>query len=453
MGGMALGSWLAGAYSTRLRNLLLGYAIVEGLIGMAALSFHAVFVGATDYAYDSVLPALSSPAAAQLVKWGLGTLFILPQSVLLGMTFPLMSGGVIRRYPAAPGHTLASLYFSNSIGAAAGVLASGFLFIGLVGLPGTMLTAGLLNLLLALLLWLLAKGGEPAPTPAPVQAPTPWARDRRVKLLLLAAAITGAASFLYEIAWIRMLSLVLGGSTHSFELMLAAFILGLALGGLYVRRRIQRLANPTRFLAYAQLLMGGFALATLPIYGQSFEWMSFLLRALARTDQGYALFILASSAIALLIMLPATFVAGTTMPLHTFILLNRGHGERSIGSVYAANTVGAILQAARCRAPADACARRKGVVVIGASLDLALGVARCWRWRCPQAPPELTFGAAAAAFVVTITVLRCSSIRCSSPPASIAPAPRARAARRRSCSCATARRPASPCWAMAKGRC
>jgi len=405
MGGMALGSWLAGAYSTRMRNLLLGYAIVEGLIGVAALSFHAVFVGATDYAYDSVLPSLSSSAAAQLVKWGLGTLFILPQSVLLGMTFPLMSGGVIRRYPATPGHTLASLYFSNSIGAAAGVLASGFLFIGLVGLPGTILTAGLLNLLLALVLWLLAKGGEPTPTPAPVQPHAPWASDRWVKVLLLAAAITGAASFLYEIAWIRMLSLVLGGSTHSFELMLAAFILGLALGGLYVRRRIQRLANPMRFLAYAQLLMGGFALATLPVYGQSFEWMAFLLRALARTDQGYALFLVASSAIALLIMLPATFVAGTTLPLLTFILFNRGHGERTIGSVYAANTVGAILgvlAAVHLLMPALGV---KGVVVIGAGLDLALGVALLALALPSGRRLELTCGTAAAAFAITFTVV------------------------------------------------
>jgi predicted membrane-bound spermidine synthase len=266
-----------------------------------------------------------------------------------------------------------------------------------------MLTAGLLNLLLALLLWLLAKGGEPAPAPAPAQAP--WARDRWVKLLLLAAAITGAASFLYEIAWIRMLSLVLGGSTHSFELMLAAFILGLALGGLYVRRRIQRLANPTRFLAYAQLLMGGFALATLPLYGQSFEWMSFLLQALARTDQGYALFILASSAIALLIMLPATFVAGTTLPLLTFILLNRGHGERTIGSVYAANTVGAILgvlAAVHLLMPALGV---KGVVVIGAGLDLALGLALLALALPAGRRLELTAGAAAAAFAVTFTVL------------------------------------------------
>ncbi len=57
--------------------------------------------------------------------------------------------------------------------------------------------------------------------------------EPRIALLLLAVAfLTGLASFIYEISWIRMLSLVLGASTHSFELMLSTFILGLALGGL-----------------------------------------------------------------------------------------------------------------------------------------------------------------------------------------------------------------------------
>ena len=375
MGGMALGSWLTGVYSTRLKNLLLGYAIVEGLIGLAALAFHSTFVAATSYAYDTILPGLPSPVAAQLFKWGLASLVILPQSVLLGMTFPLMSGAILRRYPGTPGHTLASLYFSNSLGAAVGVLASGFVLIGLVGLPGTILTAGLMNLALALAVWLLAKGGEPKPLAPLAQAPAPWGRDRWVWVMLVAAGVTGAASFLYEIAWIRMLSLVLGASTHSFELMLSAFILGLALGGLYVRRRVDRLAHPVRFLAYVQLLMGAFALATIPVYAESFDWMGFLMHALSRTEQGYVLFNVASSAISLAVMLPATFLAGMTLPLLTYVLFGRGHGERTIGAVYAANTVGAIvgiLVAVHLLMPAVGV---KGVITIGAVLDLGLGLA------------------------------------------------------------------------------
>jgi len=73
------------------------------------------------------------------------------------MTFPLMSAGLIRRYPAAPGESLAMLYFTNSFGASIGVLASGFVMIEKLGLPGTVQTAGVLNLVLAAAVWVLAR--------------------------------------------------------------------------------------------------------------------------------------------------------------------------------------------------------------------------------------------------------------------------------------------------------
>src|SRR5688572_32730219 len=103
MGGMALGSWLCSRYSMRWRNLLVGYAVAEGVIGLFALMFHRVFVGATDFAFDQVMPALGNPLAVHVFKWTLSALLILPQSVLLGMTFPLMSAGLIRGYPEGSG--------------------------------------------------------------------------------------------------------------------------------------------------------------------------------------------------------------------------------------------------------------------------------------------------------------------------------------------------------------
>ena len=374
MGGMAAGAWLAAQRSGKWTNLLIGYALVEGLIGLVALLFHGAFVGATNLAYDALIPALGSPGAVLALKWTLSALFILPQSVLLGMTFPLMSGGIIRRFPDAPGGSLAMLYFTNSFGAAIGVLASGFVLIERFGLPGTMLTAGLINVLLAIVVWRLAKG-YPAPVSGPMAERTPaGAAPRWYALMLGVALVTGAASFLYEIAWIRMLSLVLGSSTHSFELMLSAFILGLAFGGLFIKRRIDRLANPVRFLGYVQVAMGLLALATLPLYGSSFEWMQFVVRALARSEQGYGIFHVASHVICLLLMFPATFCAGMTLPLLTYILVQRGHGEKSIGRVYAANTLGAIvgvLAAVHLIMPALGV---KGVVAAGAALDMALGL-------------------------------------------------------------------------------
>src|SRR5205085_172236 len=109
---------------------------------------------------------------------------------------------------------------------------------------------------------------------------------------------TAVASFIYEIAWIRMLSLVLGSATHSFEIMLSAFILGLALGSWWIRSRADRLEDPVFFLGVLQWAMGLLAVATLPLYLASFDWMSALLGALQRNSQGYRLFEVAKYLIA-----------------------------------------------------------------------------------------------------------------------------------------------------------
>ena len=377
MGGMALGSWLCSRFSGGWKNLLVGYALAEAVIGACALAFHSLFVAATGAAFDSVLPALGSEFAATCFKWGLGTALILPQSILLGMTFPLMSGGLIRRHPHEPGASLAMLYFTNSLGAAVGVLASGFFLIAALGLPGTIRAAGLMNLGLAATVWLIARGAEPVPA-----EPLAAAQDEdrgHFRMLLATALLTGAASFIYEIGWIRMLSLVLGASTHSFELMLSAFIFGLACGGYWVKRRIDRTADPTRLLGVVQVVMGLLAIATLPLYGVMFDAMTWIMQGVARTETGYALYHVSSHAIALAIMFPATFCAGMTLPLITYALLRRGYGEKSIGAVYAANTLGAILGVFAAAHLGLPLLGLKNLVAAGAAIDTLLGVYLLWR--------------------------------------------------------------------------
>ena len=146
MGGMAAGSALAGARSQRIANPLLGYAAAEAVVGLLALAFHAVFGTVTDWAYASLLPAMPGEYAVHAAKLVVAALLILPQAMLLGMTFPLMSTGLVRAHPTAGGESVAMLYFTNSLGAAVGVLASGFVLIGWVGLPGTLQVAGVINL-------------------------------------------------------------------------------------------------------------------------------------------------------------------------------------------------------------------------------------------------------------------------------------------------------------------
>jgi predicted membrane-bound spermidine synthase len=370
MGGMALGAWLASRWMTRLKSPLMGYVLVELGIGVAGLLFHRVFTNSSAWMLDSLFPVLGNDLAIETVRWAYAALLILPQSLLLGATFPLMSGGILRHYPALPGGTIARLYFSNSIGAVAGVLVSGFWLIRTVGLPGTILTAALANFFLAAAVYFCVKRLNPAPAVASASR----GLGPSEKLLLIVALVTGLSSFIYEVSWIRMLSLVLGASTHAFELMLAAFILGLALGGLWVRRRIDRFANPLRALAIVQIAMGALALGTIVGYNHMFDVMRFVMRALQYNDEGYLLFNVSSHLIAMIVMLPVTLMAGMTLPLITYVLFREGSGERAIGWVYASNTLGAIVGVALSMQVLLPLLGLKAAITLGAGLDLLLGV-------------------------------------------------------------------------------
>ena len=389
LGGMSFGAWAVGRRSERLTEPLIAYAWLELAIGAVGLVFHDVFVWATSLAYDSLFPALAgSPVLLTIVKWALAGALILPQSVLLGTTFPLMSAGVMRLVRRDAGRVLAMLYFANSLGASVGVLVAGFFLVAWFGLPGTLLCAVALNFAVFLATFIAvrvhgmraAKRGvdlsaEAAPVPAaaptyamPFDSPTLW------RVMLLVTFGTAVASFVYEISWIRMLSLVLGSATHSFELMLSAFILGLALGALWVHRRADRFADPVRALGGVQWLMGACAMATIPVYLFSFRATSVLVTALSQTTGAYLVFCVARYAFCLAVMLPATFFAGITLPVITKLLLDSGRGERAIGTVYAVNTLGSIVGVILAGLVLLPLIGLKALLISGAVLDMALGV-------------------------------------------------------------------------------
>jgi spermidine synthase len=417
MGGMALGAWLVSRYTHRIANLLLGYAVAELGIGLLALSFNATFRAATGWAFESVLPALGGSGAVDLFKWSLASVLILPASVLLGTTFPLMSAGVLRAYPEASARALAMLYFTNSFGAALGVLASGLVLVDRLGLPGTILTAGVLNVLLALAVWTLArKAGAAGVGSERVEAAAPSGPSSLGRVILLLAAVTGAASFIYEVTWIRMLSTGLGSSTHSFEVMLAAFILGMAAGAGWLRNRIGHLRSDIGWLAALLVAKAALAVGSLWVYGEVLGFLQWMLQAVARTDAGYALMTSAGLVASMLVMFPTAFCAGMTLPLATHALTSRGHGEASIGRVYAANTAGCIVGASFATHVGMEALGVKGLTGLGALLDsavaaglLAVAAGAAWRARALAATGAAFVVGAVGFFAAQLDLLRMSS--------------------------------------------
>ena len=349
MGGMGAGAWLVSRYTHRLTNLFLIYALIECIIGFCGITFHYLYTGGTEFMYHSVLPTLDSPFSISLVKWITAAALIVPQTILLGATFPLMAGGFLRYFNLREGKSLSLLYFVNSIGAALGILIGGFFLVDHLGLPGTIFTAGCINFFIALIVFLVVLKSRSFTNTNQQVAVIPEIEknpenNALFRVLMVCSCLTGVASFIYEIGWIRMLSMVLGSSTHSFELMLSTFILGIAIGSLCIKSKIDSLQSPLRTLALIQLVMGFFASFSILAYGNMFDIMSFFIQSLATTESGYYLFNFFCYVLAAVFMLPATICAGMTLPLITKMLFTtKQFGESAIGKVYAINTLGSVV--------------------------------------------------------------------------------------------------------------
>lgn len=386
MGGLAVGAWLAARCLPGIRRPLLAYGVAEALLGVAALLFHALFVAAEAQLFGPWLAA-SGATTGWLLRLATATLLVLPPALLLGATFPLLAAALLRNRPAQGGRIVAWLYAVNSAGAALGALLATFVLQPAWGLPGTLGATGLANLGIGAVAIALGWADSSAPETRSTTAPDP-SLPAVMRLLVLAAAVTGLTSLVCELAWIRMLALVLGSSQHAFELMLATFIGGLTLGAWWIRRRLRGEVHALlRTAGRIQVAMALATLATLPWYAASFDAMAALLRGLARTDSGYVLFNVASAAIAAAILLPAALCAGMTLPALSQALRRSGGGEAAVGRIYAANTLGAIggvLSASLWLLPALGL---KATLWSAALVDLLLGVlllsrpGKATRWR------------------------------------------------------------------------
>jgi predicted membrane-bound spermidine synthase len=396
LSGMAIGSMAAADVSARLARPLLWYAAAEGALAVFGLLFHPLYVVVSHASFEALFPAIGSAGLVGSVRWTIAGALILPQAMVLGATFPLMAASLVRADRARPTRGVARVYLLNTLGGAAGVLLAGFWTIAAFGLPGTSVFAAVLNGVAALLALRVgfghpeAEGAADAPaarsreatekdlpdTGPALPSPVPPALRPALAVLLLAVSFgTAVASFTYEIGWIRMLSLALGSATHSFELMLSAFVLGLALGASWIRDRADRSADPVRLLGAIQVLMGIAAVVSVPLfYSWVFDAVAWLVPTLRAREAGYALFNLARYGLALLVMLPATVLAGMTLPLITGTLLRSGSGERAIGHVYAINTMGSVVGAALAGLIALPWLGLKGLILAGAAVDVLLGL-------------------------------------------------------------------------------
>jgi len=372
MGGLALGSFTAGKLTARIKRPLLAYGITELFIGLGGMFYHPLYVFATNLFYDSEWSRALGANGAESIKICIAVFSTLPIAILLGMTFPFIAAGLSRRDGDSGKTSLPLLYFTNSLGACFGILFASYILIPTFGNANTLRFAGIINFILFIFFWRIGRDVENTSQKEQQLSTNP--KFPSVKWWLLFSVITGFTSFVYEIVWIRLLSLLMGSSSHSFDQMLSAFILGLALGGLACRKLLAKNFEPLKLLAFAQILMAFFAVCTLYFHIPFWTMMNESHRIFSQTSMGYVFWSMFKYVLAVLWMLPTSFFAGMTLPVLTYWLVKKTGSESFVGSVYGWNTIGAILGSVCAGLLLLPVFQLKGALLVGVFLDLILGL-------------------------------------------------------------------------------
>ncbi len=347
LGGLALGYAVFGRASRRLverarqrsrpLRLLSFYALVEAGIGVYALLFPLLF-GAAQYV--SLLSPIHHDALGFAFDVALSALLIGPPAVLMGGTIPILTLALAGDLEHAT-RVHAWIYGANTLGAFAGALAGGFFLVPLLGLDGVVWTMGSLNLFAGASFYLLERRAAriaPDLTQPAVAEPVP-----RFVAWAAVALLAGFAMMALQTTLNRLGALAFGSSQFTFAMVVAVFVLCIAIGSLAVSalpRIPAGLALGCAWLLVALLFPLYFALADVAYWAHA-------IRALfSSADPAFYAYQLVTFLAMLALLAVPIGLSGALLPL-LFHELRRE--VRDLGSVagrlYAWNTLGSLLGA------------------------------------------------------------------------------------------------------------
>ena len=287
----------------------------------------------------------------------------------MGATFPIAAAWLAdagdRWTPRAdpqPAIAAGILYAVNTAGAAVGAVGAGFWLLPALGLRGTTWTGVGLNAAAALgALWLArqerivtARPAESTGSTGRNRQPSRTNAERRAHaprlfaspqpaLACAGAALSGFSALVYEVAWTRLLALVIGPTTYAFATMAAAFISGIALGSMTGARLARHISHPALWLA-GMLVTGAISASVAAWFAAS--RLPILLAYQVARSTGLESVLPQEVLSVVLLLLPTSFALGAAF---TLALATASSGLAAVGRdtarVYVANTLGAVAGA------------------------------------------------------------------------------------------------------------
>lgn len=362
MGGLALGSALAGRVGARVVRPVRAYGLLEIGIALYALAVPVLFA-LVDNLY-AILWQHFHPRffVFSSLRFLLSCLMLLVPTTLMGATLPLLAAALLRRH-GPTSTSVTKLYTRNLVGAIGGSIAAGFLLLPSLGVRATIYTASVINIIIGLVAivsdrWARAglsdvtdKLAEEVPEKHAVRTEsfqtTYKLRAAEISepgFWLFCAFVSGFVTISTQVAWTRMLTMIIGSSTYAFSIAVALFLLGLSTGAYVIARKnlsgiLRSTLLKVEILTALSLVFSLFMVNRIPAI-----LITTGLRLKISSWGG--LLALQILSVALLILLPA-FLMGTVMPLVlVWAGANSGNASvRLVGCSYAVNTMGAIVGA------------------------------------------------------------------------------------------------------------
>lgn len=358
MASLGVGGWLGGRFADRLARpgrILKAYGAIEIGICLYALAMPALLSAMRPFISIQYEKFYASPFAYHFLLLLLLAVVLLLPVAGMGATLPLLSNWFLtgsQRF----GARLGFLYGCNTMGAASGTLLCGLLLIPMIGLKDTLFAAAATNLAVGILAYILGIQDKRQPSPEkPVQpnkgiassltgsAGEPATSPRLAFAAFGIIALSGYCAMAYEVIWTRLLGLVLGPTTYSFTLILALFILAMAIGAWAFGRLADRSGGPGWPLVFSQVLAALLSLLAAQKMGTS---QAFLGKVALAFEGDFAPTLYAQGIFLTLVLGGPVLLLGAAFPLASRLVLGSGlPAAVAVGRTYAASTLGGVLGA------------------------------------------------------------------------------------------------------------
>jgi len=247
MAGLAVGNGLAARFGRYTRRPLLLFAGLECTIGITGVGLVLAFPAVTA-ALAPLLGKAAGEATLNAARIAVAFTLLLIPSTAMGTTLPLLARALSERDDNF-GRVLGRLYGFNTLGAVAGALLGELLLIEALGIRGSGLVAGLINISAAAVALLIARKFAALKTDAVQRAMT-----MPILRIVLAASTAGGLLLALEVIWFRLLLQFIPATSLSFAIMLAVVLTGIGIGGLAGAVWMTRAPEAYRYTSWIALL-------------------------------------------------------------------------------------------------------------------------------------------------------------------------------------------------------